>query len=133
MTDSNPRGGDLNITIEDISYSDNRVLRIPSGSESTLFDLSNVVGAGQFVTSSLKYARITNIDTTSSINLKVSSSTEQLNFKVTAGDSFMLSTSNITGSILSGSDAVFTYGDIASLKVEPSGSSAKVEYIIATT
>ena len=45
----------------------------------------------------------------------------------------MLSTSNITGSILSGSDAVFTYGDVSSLKVEPSGSSAKVEYIIATT
>ena len=41
FTDSNPRGGDLNITIKDISYSDNRVLRIPSGSESTLFDLSN--------------------------------------------------------------------------------------------
>ena len=69
FTDSNPRGGDLNITIKDISYSDNRVLRIPSGSESTLFDLSNVVGAGQFVTSSLKYARITNLNTTHSINL----------------------------------------------------------------
>ena len=61
----------------------------------------------------------------------------QLNFKVTAGDSFMLSTSNITGSILSGSDAVFSYGDISSIKVEPvsppTGSSAAIEYIIATT
>ena len=49
----------------------------------------------------------------------------------------MLSTSNITGSILSGSDAVFSYGDISSIKVEPvsppTGSSAAVEYIIATT
>ena len=45
----------------------------------------------------------------------------------------MVSTSAITGSILSGSDTVFTYDDIASLKVEPSGSNAKIEYIIATT
>ena len=67
------------------------------------------------------------------VNLKVSSSVEQLNFKIDAGGSFMVSTSAITGSILSGSDAVFTYDDIASIKVEPSGSNAKIEYIIATT
>jgi|TARA_B110000211_G_scaffold228984_1_gene286039 hypothetical protein len=131
------RGSQVNKIISGINYTDNRILNTFSGSETTIFSLSDVDGAGTFVTSSLKYARITNIDTTASINLKVSSSTEQLNFKVTPGDSFMLSTSNITGSILSGSDAVFSYGDIASIKVEPvsppTGSSAAIEYIIATT
>ena len=43
--------------------------------------------------------------------------------------SVMLSTSEITGS----STNTFTYDDIASVSVEPSGSSAKVEYFIATT
>jgi|TARA_R100001443_G_scaffold103610_1_gene112022 hypothetical protein len=127
------RGSEVSKTISGINYTDNRILNTSSGSETTIFSLSDTVGAGQFLTSSLKYARVSNNSTTVPVNLKVSSSTEQLNFKIDAGGSFMLSTSNITGSILSGSDAVFTYGDIASLKVEPSGSSAKVEYIIATT
>ena len=127
------RGSEVSKTISGINYTDNRILNTSSGSETTIFSLSDTVGAGQFLTSSLKYARVSNNSTTVPVNLKVSSSTEQLNFKIDAGGSFMLSTSNITGSILSGSDAVFTYGDIASLKVEPFGSSAKVEYIIATT
>jgi|TARA_R110002051_G_C8469029_1_gene459722 hypothetical protein len=127
------RGSEVSKTISGINYTDNRILNTSSGSETTIFSLSDTVGAGQFLTSSLKYARVSNNSTTVPVNLKVSSSTEQLNFKIDAGGSFMLSTSNITGSILSGSDAVFTYGDVSSLKVEPSGSSAKVEYIIATT
>ena len=127
------RGSEVSKTISGINYTDNRILNTSSGSETTIFSLSDTIGAGQFLTSSLKYARVSNNSTTVPVNLKVSSSTEQLNFKIDAGGSFMLSTSNITGSILSGSDAVFTYGDISSLKVEPSGSSAKVEYIIATT
>ena len=127
------RGSEVSKTISGNNYTDNRILNTSSGSETTIFSLSDTVGVGQFLTSSLKYARVSNNSTTVPVNLKVSSSTEQLNFKIDAGGSFMLSTSNITGSILSGSDAVFTYGDIASLKVEPSGSSAKVDYIIATT
>jgi len=77
------RGSQVNKIISGINYTDNRILNTFSGSETTIFSLSDVDGAGTFVTSSLKYARITNIDTTASINLKVSSSTEQLNFKVT--------------------------------------------------
>ena len=41
----------------------------------------------------------------------------------------MLSTSDITGSLTN----TFSYDDIMSVFVEPSGSSAKVEYFIATT
>ena len=52
-----------------------------------------------------------------------------MNFKIDAGGTFMLSTSDITGSLTN----TFTYNDINSVFVEPSGSSAKVEYFIATT
>ena len=96
------RGSEVSKTISGINYTDNRILNTSSGSETTIFSLSDTVGAGQFLTSSLKYARVSNNSTTVPVNLKVSSSTEQLNFKIDAGASFMLSTSNITGSILSG-------------------------------
>jgi hypothetical protein len=52
-----------------------------------------------------------------------------MNFSIAAGGTFMLSTSDITGSLTN----TFAYDDIMSVFVEPSGSSAKVEYFIATT
>ena len=67
--------------------------------------------------------------TTTPINLKVSSSSELLNFSLAAGGTFMLSTSEITSSLTN----TFTYDNIDSVSVEPSGSNAKVEYFIATT
>jgi hypothetical protein len=67
--------------------------------------------------------------TTVPLNLKVSSSSELLNFSVAAGGTFMLSTSEITGSVTN----TFTYDDIMSVSVEPYSGSAKVEYFIATT
>jgi hypothetical protein len=125
------RGTDYNLTISDIIYSDNRIFNIPSGSEITIFSLGDTNGAGQFVTSSLKYARITNHSTSVPVNLRVSSSTENMNFSIAAGGSFMLSTSEITGSV--GANPLIGYDNIVDLKLEPSGSSAKVEYFIATT
>ena len=131
FTDSNPRGGDLNITIKDISYSDNRVLRIPSGSESTLFDLSNVVGAGQFVTSSLKYARVTNLNTTHSINLMLeSASTEVANFDLKPQGSFLLSSAEFTGSIVVEDANYNKYAHITSVKAHPSVSIGNIEYFL---
>ena len=52
-----------------------------------------------------------------------------MSFSIGTEGSFMLSTSDVTGS----NSINFTYDDITSLKVEPSGSNAKVEYFIVTT
>jgi len=123
------RGTDYVLTIPNIENYDNRIVTVPSGSETTIFQYSNTPGAGTFTSGSFKYGRISNYSTTTPINLKVSSSSELMNFKIDAGGTFMLSTSDITGSLTN----TFTYNDINSVFVEPSGSSAKVEYFIATT
>jgi hypothetical protein len=123
------RGTDYNLTISGIENYDNRIVTIPSGSETTIFEYSDKPGSGTFTSSSFKYGRISNYSTTVPINLKVSSSSELMNFSISAGGTFMLSTSGITGSLTN----TFSYDDIMSVFVEPSGSSAKVEYFIATT
>jgi len=115
-------------TISNISYIDNRIFQLPSGSVTTIFSLSNINGAGTFVTSSLKYARITNQSAALPIKLIVSSSTEAMSYLVSAGSSYMLSTSEMTGSATS-----LTFDDIVSVKAEPSGGAANIEYFIATT
>ena len=93
------------------------------------FKYNNTPSAGTFSSGSFKYGRISNYSSTVPINLKISSSSELMNFSIAAGGTFMLSTSDITGSLTN----TFSYDDIMSVFVEPSGSSAKVEYFIATT
>jgi len=111
-----------------INYIDTRNLSCPSGSTTELFKLGNNPGAGQFVTSSFKYGRISNLSAVP-IQLYVSSSTS-VSFLISSGSSFILSTNQTTGS-LSTSD--FTLDNIYSVSVTPSGAAAQVEYYIATT
>lgn len=122
------RGTSYSFTIPNIEYVDERIVNIPSGSITELFNLSNLPGAGTFVSSSLKYVRVTNMSTGSNVNLQISSSKSTTNLLISGGGTFFLSTGFITGSLTN-----FAYDNIRSIKVEPSGSSAKIEYLIATT
>jgi len=86
-------------------------------------------GAGTFVTSSIKYVRVTNTTGTDvPIKLIVSSSTEAMSYLISTGSSYMISTSKMTGST-----SEVSFDDIQSVKIEPSGSAATLEYYIATT
>jgi hypothetical protein len=116
-------------TISGINYIDIRNLSCPSGSTTELFKFSNNPGAGQFITSSFKYGRVTNLSSVP-VQLYVSSSTTTPSFLVSSGSSFILSTSQITGSL---TPTDFTLDDIRSISVVPSGAAAQVEYYIATT
>jgi hypothetical protein len=127
--DGNDRGILTTQTIPDINYIDNRTFTIPTGSATTLFSLSDANSAGTFITSSIQYVRLTNSSTTNTpVKLIVSSSTEAMSYLINTGSSYMISTSKITGSLTG-----LTFKDIVSIKAEPSGSSAKIEYFIATT
>jgi hypothetical protein len=123
-------GSSVTNTINDINYVDNRILSIPTGSVTTLFSMDSVPGAGTFVTSSVKYVRVTNNSTLFPIKLIVSSSTQAMSYLISAGSSYMISTSKMTGSVDSGS---FNFDDIKSVKAQPTGSATSIEYYIATT
>jgi hypothetical protein len=115
-------------TISNINYIDTRIMNCPSGSQTSIFNLSNTPGAGTFTTSSLQYARITN-DSATPVKLMISASLSKASFMIATGSSFYLSTSQFTGSI----DNVFTLENISSVSIQPSGSNATIEYFIATT
>jgi hypothetical protein len=123
-------GSSVTNTINDINFIDNRILSIPTSSITTLFSMDSVPGAGTFVTSSVKYVRVTNNSTVVPVKLIISSSTEAMSYLISAGSSYMISTSKMTGSVDSSS---FSFNDIKSVKAQPSGSAASIEYYIATT
>jgi hypothetical protein len=113
--------------INNINYVDNRVLNVPTGSVTTIFSFDSLPGAGTFVTSSVQYVRVTNNSTAVPVKLIVSSSVEAMSYLIATGSSYMLSTTKVTGST-----SGFNFNDIKSVKVEPSGSPASIEYYIAT-
>lgn len=121
-------GSSVTQTINNINYVDNRILSVPTGSVTTLFSMDSVPGAGTFVTSSVQYVRVTNNSLTVPVKLIVSSSTEAMSYLIATGSSYMLSTSKMTGST-----SGLSFNDIQSVKVQPSGSAASIEYYIVTT
>jgi hypothetical protein len=122
-------GSSVTQTINNINYVDNRILSVPTGSLTTIFNMDAVPGAGTFVTSSIKYIRVSNLTTFNvPIKLIISSSTEAMSYLIATGSSYMLSTSKMTGS-----ESGLSFSDIKSVKVSPSGSSGSIEYYIATT
>ena len=120
-------GSSVTNTINNINYVDNRSLSVPSGSVTTLFSMDANPGAGTFVTSSVQYVRVTNNSTSTPIKLIISSSNEAMSYLISTGSSYMLSTSKMTGST-----SGLTFDDIKSVKVQPSSTSANIEYYIAT-
>jgi hypothetical protein len=121
-------GSSVTQTINNVNYVDNRILSIPANSVTTLFSMDAVPGAGTFVTSSIQYIRITNNSTVAPVKLIISSSTEAMSYLVATGSSYMMSTSKMTGST-----SGLSFSDVKSVKAEPSGSSASIEYYIVTT
>jgi hypothetical protein len=121
-------GSSVTQTINNINYVDNRILSVPTGSVTTLFSMDSVPGAGTFVTSSIQYVRVTNNSAVAPVKLIISSSTEAMSYLIATGSSYMLSTSKMTGST-----SGLVFDDIKSVKVQPSGSAASIEYYIVTT
>jgi hypothetical protein len=136
--DGNDRGILTTQTISNINNVDNRILNIPTGSYTPLFYFNpSNVDAGTFSTGSFKYGRITNKSLTVPIQVRVTADAVPTNvtntsFIIAPGNSFFLSTTAVTGS--SPGSNTFTFSQyVYYVSVAPSGSSASVEYLIATT
>jgi len=121
------RGTNVEKTIEGINYADTRVMSIPSGSLTEIINLDSLPGAGTFVSSSVKYIRISNLST-ESINLQISGSSTEMNYLVQGNGTFMLNSEFVNETF---SD--FEYGDLRSIKASPVDTSATLSYFIATT
>jgi len=122
------RGTNVEIRIPSISYADNRVMNIPSGSVTEVINVDNLPGAGQFVSSSIKYARITNLSN-DNIDLHISGSTSQQHYLLSPSGSFMFSSEFVNENFND-----FTYGDLKSVKaqsIDPTGST--IGYFLALT
>jgi hypothetical protein len=118
-------------SISNVTNVDRRIVTIPSHILTPLFNLDNSnPGAGTFPSSSLKYARITNLDDSFNIYLTVSGSIARFTQELLPRSSAFFVSSNITSSAFNGNLG----DDITSIKVSTfNGATVDVEYTIVNS
>ena len=117
-------------TILDVTNVDHRIVTCPNTTSIDLFNLNGPnPGAGTFPSSSLQYARITNLDDTYSVAVIISGSQGNFTQELTPTDSMFIVSSNITSSNFNGS-----FGeDIEAVKIYAISSSIDIEYTLVNS
>ena len=114
-------------SISDVTNVDHRILTCPISTSIDLFNVNGInPGAGTFPSSSLKYARITNLDNTYNAAVTISGSQGKLTQNLTPASSMFIASSEITSSTFDG-----TFGDdIAFVQIYAISSSIDIEYTL---
>jgi hypothetical protein len=117
-------------SISNVTNVDRRILTCPQTTSINLFNLNGPnPGAGTFPSSSLKYARITNLDNTNNIALTISGSTTSFTQEVLPQSSIFVISSNVTSSKFNG-----TFGDdINFIQAYAISGSIDVEYTLVNS
>ena len=117
-------------TISDVTNVDHRIVTCPNTTSIDLFNLNGLnPGAGTFPSSSLQYARITNLDDTYSAAVIISGTQGNFTQELTPTDSMFIVSSNITSSNFNGS-----FGeDIEAVKIYAISSSIDIEYTLVNS
>ena len=117
-------------SISNVTNVDRRILTCPQTTSINLFNLDGPnPGAGTFPSSSLKYARITNLDNTNNIALTISGSKTSFTQEVLPQSSIFVISSNVTSSKFNG-----TFGDdINFIQAYAISGSIDVEYTLVNS
>jgi len=115
-------------TIGSVTNVDRRIVTIPPTTSIDLININGVnPGAGTFPSSSIKYVRVSNLDTSSSLAVSFTASDDSSwSMECLPTSSIMFSSSKTTGSNFNGT---FT-DDITNIAVYSLSSSLDVEYVV---
>tara|TARA_R100000231_G_scaffold101605_1_gene75579 strand:- start:1306 stop:1731 length:426 start_codon:yes stop_codon:yes gene_type:complete len=117
--------GSTNTHTESITQIDHRIVSCLHSAEQTVVLFDSAVAAGTIKDATLDYLRLTNLDNTNFVNVRVRGNNEEYFVKLEAGDSFILNNSvmdaNATGGAsvsLANIDSIGIQADTASCDVE---------------
>ena len=123
------RGSTNTIDMTGITQLDQRIVKVGTTEQSLiLFDTAEA--AGQFADSSVDYVRITNLDLTNFITLRMTSGDDEYFVKISAGDSFVLFETVMDADDDSGA-ATATLANIDSIKAVADSAACNVELFVA--
>lgn len=123
------RGSTNVIDITGITQLDQRIVKVGTVEQSLLlFDTAEA--AGQFADGSADYVRITNLDTTNFVTLRMTSGDDEYFVKIDAGDSFVLFETVMDTDDDAGA-AVAALANIDSIKAVANSAACNVELFVA--
>ena len=94
-------------------------MTVPSSGEIDLIELNTANGSGKFVRSAIRYIRITNLDDTNFVRVRVSkSSHDTFDLKIPAGATFMVHTGDISANSSGSSFSSFDEWDVISAQAD---------------
>lgn len=125
------RGGNHSRTISNIAEVDRRVLSVPSASEIDVLGIGTTNGQGAFIRANLRYVRITNLDNTNFVRIRVArTSHDTFDLKIPAGATFMISTGDISAQSSGASFSSFDEWDVISAQADTA--SVDIEVVALT-
>jgi hypothetical protein len=118
-------------TIADINEASRRILSVPIY-ETEILALSSSAGGGTYITSDLKYLRVTNLDDTNFVRLTfISGSSNRYDMKLPAKRTAIFTSPSMSGS--AAGDSFGSFVDFSSLKGTADTASVDVEIFVACT
>ena len=112
-----------------------RIITVPAGADTTIVGFAAAVSseASAFDVNDVRYIRLTNLDSSNSINVAMIGASDNAQFKVEAGKSLMFGTPDdfMLGEADT-SPAFSGFEDLASISVDSSSNAVNVELFIAS-
>ena len=129
------RGSTNKYEINSINEVSERILSIPT-STVTILSASNVVGPGTYVSSSIKYVRLTNLDDTNFVRISFNSGSSNVysntaDLKLEAKRSMVFTNTSISGSSIGASFDAFS--GFTDMKATADTAAVDLEMFIAST
>ena len=123
------RGSTNTVDITGIEQLDQRIVKVGTVEQSLLlFDTAEA--AGQFADASVDYVRITNLDSSNFVTLRMTSGDDEYFVKISSGDSFVLFETVMDTDDDSGA-AVASLANIDSIKAVANSAACNVELFVA--
>jgi hypothetical protein len=119
-----------NVHTETVTDIFQRVYGVLHTAESELLSFASADAGGTFSDSDLDYLRITNLDSTNFVNLRVTDANDEYFVKIEAGDSFLLNNSVLdVNDNVAGGAATVSYTNIDSIKAKADTATCNVEIV----
>ena len=121
--------GSTNTHTETVTQIDHRIVSCLHSAEQTVVLFDSAVAAGTIKDATLDYLRLTNLDGSNFVTVRVSGNSEEYFVKLEAGDSFLLNNSVMDANAAGG--ASVTLANIDSIGIQADTSSCDVEIFAA--
>ena len=131
ILNNQPINSENKLTIASITQVDKRIVSIPTASEVTLVDFAAQVAAGTFISSNLKYVRVTNKDAVNYARIRVKKDgAATFDVRLDAGKSFMMGNTDESVSATAATFATFVTMD--SISAQANTAAVDVELFVAS-